>query len=121
MKPQINKILYATDLSKNSAHAFYFASDLAKKENARIVFLHCMGMTSPAAYLAAGFTDVPSLLKSAKEVEARKDVLEIKRRLTEFGRQVGSKMASSEPRLRDRCDRGLSGRRDPRHCGGEGV
>lgn len=96
MKPQINKILYATDLSKNSAHAFYFASDLAKKENARIVFLHCMGMTSPAAYLAAGFTDVPSLLKSAKEVEARKDVLEIKRRLTEFGRQVGSKMASSE-------------------------
>jgi nucleotide-binding universal stress UspA family protein len=37
MIPQIKKILYATDLSKNSAYAFYYAVDMAKKHDAKIV------------------------------------------------------------------------------------
>jgi nucleotide-binding universal stress UspA family protein len=40
MVPQIKKILYATDLSKNSAYAFFYAVDMAKKHNARIVISH---------------------------------------------------------------------------------
>jgi nucleotide-binding universal stress UspA family protein len=40
MIPQIKKILYATDLSKNSAYAFYFAVDLAKKYAAEIILLN---------------------------------------------------------------------------------
>ena len=40
MIPQIKKILYATDLTKNSAYAFYYAIDLAQRRDAKIVILH---------------------------------------------------------------------------------
>ncbi|MBN2041754.1 MAG: universal stress protein [Spirochaetes bacterium] len=40
MKPEIGKILYATDLSKNSAQAFLYAMDLAEKYSAQIHILH---------------------------------------------------------------------------------
>ncbi len=40
MIPHIKKILYATDLSKNSIYAFYFAVDMAKKYDAKICILH---------------------------------------------------------------------------------
>jgi nucleotide-binding universal stress UspA family protein len=40
MVPKIRKILYATDLSENSVHAFYFAIDFAQKHNANIIILH---------------------------------------------------------------------------------
>jgi len=40
MIPPIKKILYATDLSKNSAYAFFYAVDMAKNHNASIVILH---------------------------------------------------------------------------------
>ncbi len=40
MIPQIKKILYATDLTKNSAYAFYYAVDVAKKHDAEIIILH---------------------------------------------------------------------------------
>ena len=42
MIPQIKKILYATDLTKNSTYAFYYAIDLARKHDARIIILHCV-------------------------------------------------------------------------------
>ena len=40
MIPEIKNILYATDLSKNSSYAFFYAADMAKRHNARIVILH---------------------------------------------------------------------------------
>ncbi len=40
MPLKINKILYATDLSKNAAYAFRYAVDLAKNHNAEIYLLH---------------------------------------------------------------------------------
>ncbi len=40
MIPQIKKILYATDLSKNSAYTFLSAVDLAQRHDAKIVILH---------------------------------------------------------------------------------
>ena len=40
MIPQIKKILYATDLSRNSAYAFSYAVDLAQRRGAKIVILH---------------------------------------------------------------------------------
>ena len=40
MLPDINIILYATDLSKNSAHAFRYAVYFAKKFDAEIIILH---------------------------------------------------------------------------------
>jgi nucleotide-binding universal stress UspA family protein len=42
MIPQIKKILYATDLSKNSSYAFLYAVDMAKNHDARIVILHAI-------------------------------------------------------------------------------
>ena len=38
MIPQIKKILYATDLSKNSSYAFLFATDMARRHDAKIAF-----------------------------------------------------------------------------------
>jgi nucleotide-binding universal stress UspA family protein len=40
MKLVIKKILYATDLSKNSAYAFRYAVDFAEKHDAQIIILH---------------------------------------------------------------------------------
>jgi len=42
MIPQIKKILYATDLSKNSSYAFLYAIDMAKKHDAKIIILHAI-------------------------------------------------------------------------------
>jgi nucleotide-binding universal stress UspA family protein len=42
MKTEINKILYATDLSANSAYALHFALDSANLYNAKIVILHAL-------------------------------------------------------------------------------
>ena len=42
MTPQIKKILYATDLSKNSSYAFLYATDMAKRHDATIVILHAL-------------------------------------------------------------------------------
>ena len=42
MIPKIKKILYATDLSKNSAYAFRYAVNSAKQHNAELVILHVM-------------------------------------------------------------------------------
>jgi len=39
---QIRKILYATDLSKNSAYAFLYAVDIAQRHDAKIVILHAI-------------------------------------------------------------------------------
>ena len=42
MTPKIHKILYATDLSQNSAYVFRYALDSAKKHNAKIIILHVL-------------------------------------------------------------------------------
>ena len=42
MVPQIKKILYATDLSKNSYYAFLYATDMARRHDATIVVLHAI-------------------------------------------------------------------------------
>ena len=42
MIPKINKILYATDLSENSAYAFRYAVNSAQKHDAKIHILHVL-------------------------------------------------------------------------------
>ncbi len=42
MIPQYQKILYATDLSVNAAHAFRHAIGIARRDNARIWILHVL-------------------------------------------------------------------------------
>jgi len=47
MVPQIKKILFATDLSKNSAYAFFYAVHMAKRDEAKIVILHAVEPLPP--------------------------------------------------------------------------
>jgi nucleotide-binding universal stress UspA family protein len=47
MIPQINRILYATDLSENSDYAFHYALHMAKRDDAKIVLLHAVEPLPP--------------------------------------------------------------------------
>jgi nucleotide-binding universal stress UspA family protein len=47
MIPQIKKILFPTDLSKNSAYAFYYAVHMARRDEAKIVILHAVEPLPP--------------------------------------------------------------------------
>jgi len=42
MIPEIKKILFPTDLSKNSAYAYYYAVHMARRDEAKIVILHAV-------------------------------------------------------------------------------
>ena len=54
MIPETRKILYATDLSANSAYAFRYAINSAKKHDATIVLLHVLEQLSPGAQAMVG-------------------------------------------------------------------
>ena len=54
MVPQIKKILFATDLSKNSAYAFFYAIHMAKRDEAKIVIVHAV---EPIAPMLVNFED----------------------------------------------------------------
>ena len=47
MLPEIKKILYTTDLSQNSAYAFRYAVNSAKKHDASIIILHVVEEMAP--------------------------------------------------------------------------
>jgi nucleotide-binding universal stress UspA family protein len=47
MIPKIQRILYATDLSENSAYAFRYAVNSAKNHDANIIILHVIEQMSP--------------------------------------------------------------------------
>ncbi len=95
MIPRIRKILYATDLSKNSAYAAYFALDLALTHKAQLVIFHCSEM-APATVYAAGLTDMAVDLENQDQQRAE---VEIKKRLGEFYRRIGSRMTPEYARL----------------------
>ena len=42
MMPEIKKILYATDLSDNSAYVFRYAINSAKRHDAKVIILHVL-------------------------------------------------------------------------------
>jgi len=82
MTPKIKKILYATDLSKNSAYAFLFATDMARRHDAKIVILHAI---EPVPAYAAAYTGVTDEIKQKQQEET---VEEIRKRLGEFCRRA---------------------------------
>jgi nucleotide-binding universal stress UspA family protein len=48
MIPRISKILYATDLSRNSAYAYRYAANLARGNDAEIIILHVVEEVAPS-------------------------------------------------------------------------
>jgi nucleotide-binding universal stress UspA family protein len=49
MIPEIKKILYTTDLSKNARHAFSYAASIANRYDAGVTILHVLEDISPTA------------------------------------------------------------------------
>ena len=87
MIPQIKKILYATDLSKNSVYAFFYAVDMAKRHNAKIIILHTVEPVRQYIYDGASM-GLEGMLQKAKKQEQEEDTEEITRRLQEFCKKV---------------------------------
>ena len=78
MIPQVKKILYATDLSKNSSYAFLFATDMARRHDAKIAILHVIEPLPPYAETFSGIT------AEMKQKHREEIVQEIKKRLQVF-------------------------------------
>ena len=87
MVPQIKKILYATDLSKNSSYAFLYAADMAKRHNAEIVILHSV---VPVRYMSSEVMSgrVIEILQKDKNEERETDLEEIKKYLQTFCEKI---------------------------------
>ena len=68
MIPKIQKILYATDLSANSAYAFRYALNSAKRHDAKIIILHVMEeLPSNIKALVASYIDDDQQKKISEE------------------------------------------------------
>jgi nucleotide-binding universal stress UspA family protein len=76
MIPQIKKILYATDLSKNSSYAFLFATDMARRHDARIIILHVIERIHPYAEVYTGITYEMEQKQQGETVENLKNHLQ---------------------------------------------
>ena len=87
MIPQIKKILYATDLSKNSVYAFRYAVKIAEKYDAEIIILHVIEPIPSAArhYMKIYVEEA----KWEEKIEYEQDlaVERIKKRIQEFCKQ----------------------------------
>ena len=88
MNPQIKKILYATDLSKNSSYAFYYAIDLARRYDAKIVILHAIEPIP--IYLE---TYVASLAEREEE-DRQKVSQQVQKLLEDFCKKVEKQMGA---------------------------
>jgi nucleotide-binding universal stress UspA family protein len=94
MTPQINKILYGTDLTKNSAYAFFYAVDMAKKHNASIVILHSIEPIPLYIYAEGAGFGVDRAVEKAQKEEREMDIEEIKKGLQEFCKKTETQIGS---------------------------
>jgi len=84
MIPPIKKILYATDLSKNSVYAYRYAMDMAEKYNAEIVTLHVIEPIPPQVkHYVSIYVDEAKWEEKIK-TEQKMAIEQIKKRLQEF-------------------------------------
>jgi nucleotide-binding universal stress UspA family protein len=94
MIPEIKRILYATDLSKNSSYAFFYAVDMAKRHNARIAILH--SIEPVRHFYSEGMSSrAEAMLERAKKQERETDVEEIKKSLQEFCKKVENQIGAT--------------------------
>ena len=84
MIPQIKKILYATDLSKNSVYAYRYAMDMAKRYDAEIVVLHVIEPIPPQVRHYINIYVDEAKWEEKIMVEQEMTIEQIKRRVQEF-------------------------------------
>jgi nucleotide-binding universal stress UspA family protein len=89
MVTEIKKILYATDLSKNSSYAFLYAIDMAKKHNAIIIILHAIEPIPPYAEVYTG------MMEEMKRKQQEETVEEIKKHLQDFCKKAETQIGPS--------------------------
>jgi len=89
MIPQIKKILFATDLSKNSAYAFYYAIHMARRDEAKIVILHAV---EPLPPMLVAFEDFVYKVAKDRWDDAVKTIHE---RLQEFSKKADAQTGIS--------------------------
>jgi nucleotide-binding universal stress UspA family protein len=81
MEPEIKKILYATDLSTNSAYAMRFASKIARQNEAQIIILYVIEkISSTANVLLSTYLDEDQIKNRTKE-KIRYQTQQIRKRL----------------------------------------
>ena len=100
MLPEIKKILYATDLSKNAAFAFRYAVYLSKMSNAEVIILHVIEKISPDAQLTLlAYLDQSDRLKVGEERVAEATE-RVRKRLERFcQKELGDEHAFAPGRL----------------------
>ncbi len=84
MIPEINKILYATDLSENARFAFGYAASLANRYNAQITILHVLEELSPTTMLLIGDIVGEKRLSSLRSEKEQEVIASIQKRLEDF-------------------------------------
>jgi nucleotide-binding universal stress UspA family protein len=82
MIPQIKKILYATDMSKNSSYAYLFATDMARRHDAKIIILHAIEPIPPYVDVYTGIT------AEVKQKQQDETIEEMKKHLQTFCSKV---------------------------------
>jgi nucleotide-binding universal stress UspA family protein len=84
MIPKIRNILYATDLSRNSAYAFRYAINSAQKHDAQVHILHVVERMSPSTEALVSTYLSDENMKKLREGKKQAQVNELKRRLKDF-------------------------------------
>jgi nucleotide-binding universal stress UspA family protein len=87
MIPRIKKILYATDLTKNSAYAFRYAVNSAQKHEAEIHILHVVETMSPQTQGLLSMYMGPDKIDQLHDETKRNLTRRIEERLMEFARR----------------------------------
>jgi nucleotide-binding universal stress UspA family protein len=87
MIPKIKNILYATDLSQNSAYAFRYAVNSAQKHDALIHILHVIETIPPGAEGIMQWVIGQDKIEIARGVTKDSLVKRIENRLMEFAKQ----------------------------------
>ena len=92
IKPKIEKILFATDLSENAEQAFTYAAAMAEAFGARVTVLHVIGKIPPNAELLLvsflGYRDADEL-REKSEAEL---IPALKNRIERFCTETGEQM-----------------------------
>jgi nucleotide-binding universal stress UspA family protein len=90
MIPQIRKILYATDLSENSAYAFLYATDIAQRHGAKIVILHAIEPLPPIVRFYGSLEEESKYYQHEKSVDTEL----IKNHLQDFCQKVDKQICA---------------------------
>ena len=84
MPPEIQHILYATDLSPNSTHALRYASKIARQNNARMTILHVVEAPSPTTYALLSSIMEHTEMKARNEKQIVYYIEQIRQRLDQM-------------------------------------